>query len=150
MLITERPGRLRLVRDGQLMPDPIAGVPEVWARGQGGLLDVALHPDYTANQLVYVSYSKPGAQGATTAIVRGRFTGDALGDVEEIIEANAWSGQGQHFGSRIVFRDGYLFFSVGDGERTGSIRSHRQHHTGARRWPRPGGQSVRRPRGICA
>jgi glucose/arabinose dehydrogenase len=114
MLITERPGRLRLVRDGQLMPDPIAGVPEVWARGQGGLLDVALHPDYTANQLVYVSYSKPGAQGATTAIVRGRFTGDALGDVEEIIEANAWSGQGQHFGSRIVFRDGYLFFSVGD------------------------------------
>jgi aldose sugar dehydrogenase len=115
MLVTERPGRLRLIRDGQLQPDPVPGVPEVAARGQGGLLDVALHPAFADNRFVYLSYSKPGPDGATTAVVRGRFDGSRLSDLEEVFEARAWSNAGQHFGSRLVFDDhGYLFISVGE------------------------------------
>lgn len=115
ILVTERPGRLRLVRDGRLVPEPIAGVPEVRARGQGGLLDVALHPEFERNQLVYLSFSKPGDQGATTAVVRGRLDGGRLVDVEEILEAEAWSTAGVHFGSRMVFDGaGHLYVSIGD------------------------------------
>ena len=73
MLVTERPGRLRAIRNGQLAEEPISGVPAVYARGQGGLLDVQLHPNFAQNQLVYLSYSKLGADGRnTTAIARGR------------------------------------------------------------------------------
>lgn len=115
ILVTERPGRLRVIRGGTLDPDPIGGVPAVRARGQGGLLDVALHPDFEENQLVYLSFSKPGDRGATTAVVRGRFDGARLVDVEEIIEADAWSDAGVHFGSRLLFDDeGYLYISIGD------------------------------------
>lgn len=115
MLVTERPGRLRLVRDETLEPRPIAGVPEVWARGQGGLLDVALHPDFARNRLVYLSFSKPGPRGATTAVVRARLEEGRLADVREVFEADAWAGRGVHFGSRLAFdREGYLFVTVGD------------------------------------
>lgn len=116
MLITERPGRLRVVRDGALDPTPISGVPGVWARGQGGLMDVVLHPDFADNRLVYLSYSKPGPDGtATTAVSRGRFDGSSLTEVEEIFEADAWTGNRVHFGSRLAFdRSGYLFVTVGD------------------------------------
>lgn len=115
ILVTERPGRLRLVRNGVLEPEPIAGVPEVWARGQGGLLDVALHPDFEQNRLVYLSYSKPGPNGATTAVARGRLVDGRLEDVEDIFVADAWTNRGQHFGSRLVFDGkGHLFISVGD------------------------------------
>jgi aldose sugar dehydrogenase len=115
ILITERPGRLRLVRAGRLVAEPIAGVPEVWARGQGGLLDVALHPNFAQNRLVYLSYSKPGPAGAATAVVRGRLEDGRLSDVKEIIETQTWGTRGQHFGSRLAFdRDGYLFISLGD------------------------------------
>ncbi|CAN5433236.1 PQQ-dependent sugar dehydrogenase [soil metagenome] len=115
ILVTERPGRLRVIRNGVLEPQPVAGVPEVAARGQGGLLDVALHPDFASNRLVYLSFSKPGSNGATTAVVRGRFEGNRLSNVEEIFEANAWGSGGAHFGSRLVFdRDGYLYITVGD------------------------------------
>lgn len=115
MLVTERPGRLRIVRDGALLPDPVAGVPEVLAQGQGGLLDVVLHPDFSSNRLIYLSYSKPYAdgEGATTAVVRGRFENDRLNDVEEIFEAVS-RGRG-HYGSRLAFdADGYLYVTVGD------------------------------------
>jgi len=113
MLVTERPGRLRIVRDGTLLPDPVAGVPEVFANGQGGLMDVVLHPDFAANRLVYLSYSKPVDDNSTTAVVRGRFENDLLNDVEEIFEANT-RGRG-HYGSRIAFdADGYMFVSVGE------------------------------------
>jgi glucose/arabinose dehydrogenase len=88
----------------------------VWARGQGGLLDVALHPDFESNGLVYLSYSKPGPGGtASTAVVRGRFDGSALNDVEEIFEADAFTGNGVHFGSRLAFDgEGHLFVTIGD------------------------------------
>ncbi len=117
MLVTERPGRLRLVRKGQLVPTPIEGVPAVRAGSQGGLLDVIVHPKFADNRLVYLSYSKPNADGtqSTTAVVRGRFDGSRLTDVQTVIEARAWSeGQG-HYGSRLAFDgDGYLFITVGD------------------------------------
>jgi aldose sugar dehydrogenase len=115
ILVTERPGRLRLVRDGVLRPEPIAGVPEVRAQGQGGLLDVALHPEFASNRLVYLSYSKPGPQGATTAVARGRLEGDRLENVQDVFVAQAWGTGGQHFGSRLVFdRGGLLFVTIGD------------------------------------
>ena len=117
MLVTERPGRLRRISGGVLQPEPIAGVPQVWARGQGGLLDVVLHPDFATNRLVYLSFSKPDADGsqATTAVVRGRLEGDRLAGVQEIFEAKAWSRGGNHFGSRLAFdRQDFLFVTVGD------------------------------------
>ena len=116
MLVTERPGRLRIVADGWLVPEPVAGVPEVWADGQGGLLDVALHPDFAENGLVYLSYSSPSADGddAATAVARGRLAGERLEDVEEIYVAPPRDDGGRHFGSRLVFADGYLFVTAGD------------------------------------
>jgi glucose/arabinose dehydrogenase len=116
ILVTERPGRLRLIRDGRLDPTPVAGVPEVFARGQGGLLDVALHPAFDRNRLVYLSFSKPGAIGqATTAVIRGRFEGNRLADVQQIFEADAWRRSGVHFGSRFAFdRQGFLYISIGE------------------------------------
>jgi glucose/arabinose dehydrogenase len=117
MLVTERPGRLRIVRNGALDPEPIAGVPRVRYGGQGGLLDVVLHPGFATNRLVYLSYSKPNAEGSqgTTAVVRGRLEGHTLQGVEEIFEARAWSTGEAHYGSRLAFdSDGYLFITVSD------------------------------------
>jgi len=117
MLVTERPGRLRIIRGGQLLPDPVPGLPEVRAQRQGGLLDVQPHPDFASNRWLYITYSKPrngGAEG-TTALIRARFEDDRLTDVEELFEAVAWSRGGNHFGSRIVFDGrGHVFISVGD------------------------------------
>ncbi len=115
ILITERPGRLRIVRNGTLLPDPVEGTPEVLARGQGGLLDVVPHPDFAENRLLYLSYSKPFANdsGATTAVVRGRFENDRFTDLEEIYLAES-RGNG-HYGSRIAFDgNGYVFITTGD------------------------------------
>lgn len=116
MLITERPGRLRIVRDGQLLPDAVPGVPAVFTTGgQAGLFDVVPHPDFAANQYLYLSFSKPlEALGtSTTALVRGRLVNDRLEGVEEIFVADS-SGSG-HYGGRIAFdENGYLFLTLGD------------------------------------
>ena len=112
MLITERPGRLRIVRDGTLLPDPVAGVPEVFAEGQGGLLDVLPHPDFASNRLLYLSYSAPNGGESTTAVSRGRFENDRLTDVEEIFVAQT-RGRG-HYGSRLAFQGEHLFITVGE------------------------------------
>ena len=125
MLVTERPGRLRIVRDGRLLPAPVAGLPQVFAQGQGGLLDVELHPDFASNRLVYISYSKPLTNGSTTAVIRGRFENDALTGVEEIFEAQS-AGRG-HYGSRLAFDgNGHLFITVGDRQApsTGNLEAH--------------------------
>jgi len=117
MLVTERPGRLRLVRQGVLQPESIAGVPRVRYGGQGGLLDVALHPNFATNRLVYLSYSKPNADATegTTAVIRGRLEGNRLEGVQEIFEARAWSRGEAHYGSRLAFDgNGYLFITVSD------------------------------------
>jgi aldose sugar dehydrogenase len=131
ILVTERPGRLRLVRGGVLQPQPIAGVPQVWAQGQGGLLDVALHPDFARTRWVYLTYSKPGTGGATTAVARGRLVDGALTETADVFVADAWAGGGQHFGSRIVFdRDGYLYLTIGD-RGTGARAQNLGDHVGA-------------------
>ena len=114
MLVTERPGRLRIVRDGKLLESPVEGLPDIYVRGQGGLLDVVAHPEFGSNRILYISYSKPqGGSESTTSIIRARFENDTLHDVEEIFEADS-QGRG-HYGSRIVFDgEGHIFFSVGD------------------------------------
>ena len=116
MLVTERPGRLRIVeRDGRIS-DPLAGVPQVLARGQGGLLDVALDPRFADNRLVYLSYAEPGAGGtAGTAVARGRLGQGRLEDVRVIYQQQPKVRGAAHFGSRLVFaRDGTLFVTQGD------------------------------------
>ena len=130
MLVTEKPGRLRIVRNGVLQPEPIAGTPEVRYLGQGGLLDVVLHPDYESNRLIYLSFSKPNEDGSqgTTAVVRGRLEGNRLHDVEEIFEAKAWSIRGGHYGSRLAFDpQGYLFITVGDRQASPTMETAYQH-----------------------
>lgn len=123
MLVTERPGRLRLVADGRLLPDPVAGVPPVAQVGQGGLLDIALHPGFAENRLLYLSLAGAGPGGAATEVWRGRLAeaggGLRLEGAERILAAGPYAGGGRHFGSRLVFApDGTLFVSTGDrGER---------------------------------
>jgi glucose/arabinose dehydrogenase len=114
MLVTERPGRLQVVStDGS--KQVVSGTPEVWVRGQGGMLDVELHPDFAQNQMVYLTWSKPVGEGATTALGRGRLEGNTLTGFEEIFVANAVTTTGAHFGSRIVFDgQGHLFIGIGD------------------------------------
>jgi glucose/arabinose dehydrogenase len=115
MLVSERPGRIRAVRpDGALSP-PIAGVPAVFARGQGGLLDLALDPDFPRTRLVYLSYAEPGPGGASTAVARARLADDRLEDFLVIFRQEPRAGGGLHFGSRLVFaRDGTLFVTLGE------------------------------------
>ena len=117
MLITEKPGRLRLVRNGQLLPEAIPGTPEVLYKGQGGLFEVVPHPNFGDNQWVYLTFAKPNANeiddGSTTAIVRGRLEDDRLTNVVELFAAQA-SGFG-HYGGKLVFDgEGHMFLTLGD------------------------------------
>lgn len=115
MLVTERPGRLRIVRNGKLLPQAVDGVPQVsTVSSQGGLLEVAVHPNFASNRLLYLSYSKPlDAKRATTALVRGRFENDRLTNVQELFQSVS-EGRG-HFGGKIAFdTKGYLFLTLGD------------------------------------
>jgi glucose/arabinose dehydrogenase len=115
VLITERPGRLRLLREGALDPTPIAGVPAVYASGQGGLLDVALDPDFAANGLIYLSYAAAGDGGNGTRVLRARLGEGRLEDPEVIFTALPLVNSSKHFGSRLVFdRQGHLFITVGE------------------------------------
>ena len=117
MLITEKPGRLRMVRDGQLLPEAIPGTPEVLYKGQGGLFEVVPHPDFNQNQWVYLTFAKPNANevddGSTTAIARGRLQDGRLTNVVELFAAQA-SGFG-HYGGKLVFDgEGHMFLTLGD------------------------------------
>ena len=115
MLVTERSGQLRIVeRDGRIS-EPLAGVPDVAARGQGGLLDVALDPDFGRNRLIYLSYAEPAGMSAGTAAARARLGNGRLEDLRVIFRQEPKVGGGGHFGSRFVFtRDGYLFVTLGE------------------------------------
>ena len=115
MLVTERPGRLRIVRNGTLDAAPIAGVPDVVGGGQGGLLEVAPHPKFADNGFLYFTYSKKGERGNTTALARAKFDGKTLTDLKDLFVAEAWSTGGAHFGSKLAFaRDGTVFMTVGE------------------------------------
>jgi glucose/arabinose dehydrogenase len=118
MLVTERPGRMRIAtRDGTLSP-PIAGVPKVLAQNQGGLLDVILDRDFANNSTIYFCYSDPVEGGAQTALARARLDAGAsprLTDVQRIFRQEGPPSNGLHFGCRIVqARDGNLFLTTGD------------------------------------
>jgi len=115
VLVTEKAGRLRIVgRDGT-PSEPLAGVPEVVAQGQGGLLDVALGPDFGETRLVYLSFSEPGQGGAGTAVARGRLGERGLEDVQVIWRQTPKVSGPNHWGSRLAFRgDGTLFVTLGD------------------------------------
>ncbi|MFN9210353.1 MAG: PQQ-dependent sugar dehydrogenase [Betaproteobacteria bacterium] len=121
MLVTERPGRLRVIgADGKLDPVPVAGLPRVDAQGQGGLLDVALHPKFAENRWVYLASAQRDAQGRNgTELARGKLAGGPgawrLEDVQVLFRMAPKSGSGRHFGARLVWdRDGMLFMTLGD------------------------------------
>jgi glucose/arabinose dehydrogenase len=115
MLVTERPGRLRLVTSDGSLSRPLSGVPKVFASGQGGLLDVALDPNFTSNHLVYLSFAEPGPGGASTAVARGKLGDTGIAGLKVIFSQQPKVGGGNHFGSRLVFRrDGTLFITTGD------------------------------------
>jgi len=114
-LVTERPGRLRIVAKDGTLSEPLGGVPEIFARGQGGLLDITLSPNFAQDKLVYFSFSEPGDGGAGTAVARGKLTEKALENVEVIWRQTPKVNSPNHWGSRIVFRpDGTLYITLGD------------------------------------
>ena len=115
MLITERPGRLRVVSGGKLEPQPIAGVPEVVAQGQGGLFDIVLHPRFSENSLVYFSYNGRGPGGSGTELARAKLAGPRLENVQVLFRQDPKGRSGLHFGGRIVFdRAGYVYLTLGE------------------------------------
>jgi glucose/arabinose dehydrogenase len=131
MLVTERPGRLRIVAQDGAVSAPVSGVPEVQARGQGGLLDVVLGPSFASDRTVFFSFAQPTADGARTAVARARLDAQALRltDVKVIFAQNEAPAGNNHWGSRLAFgRDGNLFVTLGDRfnhrERAQALSSH--------------------------
>ncbi len=125
MLVTERPGRLRIVRNGTLLPEAVAGVPAVHAEGQGGLFEVMAHPNFASNHLLYITYAKPNDGGSTTRLIRAQWENDQLTNIEEIFEADS-QGRG-HYGGKLAFnQEGFLFLTVGDRQAppSGNLEEH--------------------------
>ena len=117
MLVTERAGRLRLIRDGQLEQIPVGGTPNVKITVLGGLLDVLLHPEFSSNRIVYLSYAKGREEDdlSTTALARARLNADTLVGLEDIFIANSWSQSPTNFGGRMTFgEDGKLYITIGE------------------------------------
>lgn len=141
LLVTERPGRLRIIRNGVLLPDSVPGLPPIQGLGrearalasleQAGLRDVVLHPDFRTNRLLYISYVKPGADSlGSIAVVRGRFENDRLTNVQEIFHARAEGNRtprASMWGGRLAFdRERYLYLTLGDRQwpATGDLSAH--------------------------
>ncbi|MGH9160853.1 MAG: PQQ-dependent sugar dehydrogenase [Vicinamibacteraceae bacterium] len=118
LLVTERPGRLRVIENGKLLPAPVAGTPSVWTEQDGGLFDVEPHPDYAKNGWIYLAYAEPGAQDTSmTTIVRGRIRNGQWVDQEVLYRASAdlFFPTNVHYGSRFLFdARGHLFYTIGD------------------------------------
>ena len=115
MLVTERPGRLRIVGADGSLSTPLTGLPEIYDSGQGGLLDVILDPDFASNSTIYFSYSTPVERRGTTRIAKAKLTDTGLEDVTVLFTATTPGSNGRHFGSRLVIgTDGYLYASIGD------------------------------------
>ena len=118
MLVTERDGRLRIVRDGALIDAPVAGAPETLVWNQGGYFDVLPHPDFENNNLIYLSFAHGTRKANATRVIRARFDGTSLSDTEVIYDAAPLKDTGHHFGGRMVWGgDGKLYLSLGEGSR---------------------------------
>ena len=120
LLVTDRGGELRIIRDDQLLPEPVAGVPKVITGGQGGLLDLELHPQYDSNGWIYLSYVSPklkgeSGRGGNTALMRARLQGNALVDQQLVFKAQPNYSSKRHYGGRIAFdADNHVYLTVGD------------------------------------
>lgn len=115
LLVTERSGEILIFKNDKYTGEKLTGVPEVFNDGQGGLLDIKLHPDYGTNGWVYISYAKPVEGGATTAVMRFKIQGNALVEKKDIFLAKPFLPANFHFGSRIVFdKDNFLYVSSGE------------------------------------
>jgi aldose sugar dehydrogenase len=117
ILVTEKAGALRLIRNGVLQSEPVSGVPLVRVGGQGGLMDLVPAPDFAESRWVYMTIAKPNADDSlgTTALVRARFDGARLTDLEELLETRAWGEARSHYGSRIAFdASGHVFLTIAD------------------------------------
>lgn len=115
ILVTEKSGSIRVIKDRKLQPEKLSGVPEVYANGQGGLLDIQLHPDYTRNGWIYFTYAKPGNGGGSTTLSRAKLQGNALTGLQELFTVDPFIKSGVHFGSRIAFDGkGHVFVSTGE------------------------------------
>lgn len=115
MIVSERAGNLRLVNPKGKLGEPLQGLPDIVVKGQGGLLDVAVDPDYASTGWIFFSYSEPGERGNSTALARARIEGKVLVDVTRIFSQKPKVESNAHFGSRIVFKgDGTLFLTLGD------------------------------------
>jgi len=132
ILVTERPGRLRIIRNGKLQEEPIAGVPKAQLGTHGGLLHVTLHPNFAQNNWIYLSYSKAGERGVTTAVARARWDGKQLLDSTDIFVADAWTQGSLNVGGRVVFdRAGMMYASIGDrGPNTEPLAQDLSNHVG--------------------
>src|SRR5262245_20986656 len=145
LLVTERPGRMRIIgKDGKLSP-ALAGVPKVFASGQGGLHDVVLDRGYAQNQTIYFCYAEPAAGGARTALARARLVDEAtprLEDVKPIFHQDGPLSSGQHFGCRIVQTpDNNLYLSMGDHYRSRDEAQNLANHIGKTIRIRPDGSA---------
>ena len=115
MLVTERTGTLRIIIDGKLVKKPVSGLPIITQHGQGGAMDIVLHPDFENNRLVYLAYAGESDDGFSTEVLRGKLVDHQLEDVEIIFEANAKTSGGRHFGGKLLFdKEGKLFITLGD------------------------------------
>lgn len=115
ILVTEKSGSIRVIKDRKLQPEKLSGVPEVYANGQGGLLDIQLHPDYARNGWIYFTYAKPGNGGGSTTLSRAKLQGNALTGLQELFTVDPFIKSGVHFGSRIAFDGkGHVFVSTGE------------------------------------
>jgi glucose/arabinose dehydrogenase len=129
MLVTERPGRLRVIRGGQLVAEPVAGVPTVLVGGQGGLLDVVLHPQFATNGIIFLTYGAGESSANATHVARAHFDGSKLTDVKDIFVATPAKETMNHYGGRMAFLpDGTLIVALGDGfnhrEEAQNLNSH--------------------------
>jgi aldose sugar dehydrogenase len=116
ILVTERAGKLRLIRNGILEPRAIAGLPTILAQGQAGLMDVSLHPEFSKNRLIYFTYSHGTSSANRTRLARAKFDGKSLSNLQDIFEVSQIKAGTQHYGSRVIWlKDGTLLLAIGDG-----------------------------------